>query len=140
MFAVAPHTQQALTSATKAVITDHHLMDDLTFTEADQDEGKKGDTQPEGPNSTVLSYLQTVVAASSSAQEEASSSVLTVSVMDVLADFNRHGGAGVYRRASVLAFMKPFIATRAVELAEKDSVLLIHPRRVAEQISGLGLS
>ena len=117
MFAIAPNTHQELSAAAKALV-EAELMDDLKFKERSEETKTR-------PNPLVLGYFARMLPQWRGAQT-------VVTLQDVLSEFNR-GNEGMYRRACVVPFMRPFIDTGAVEITGANA-LLIHVERVEAQL------
>jgi hypothetical protein len=117
MFTVAPNTQTELSDAAKALTTD--LMDDLKF----KDEAPSITT---GPSALVLEYFERMLPRWKGEETR------LVALKDVLAEFNQKN-EGVYRRACIIPFMRPFIDTGAVEIVDA-SAIRVHVRRVETQL------
>ena len=116
MFAIAPNTHTEFSAAVKA-LTQDDLMDDLKFKECAEEANPR-------PNSVVLSYFARML--------PQWRGTVVVTLQDVLSEFNRENG-GMYRRACVVPFMRPFIDAGAVEITGGSS-LLIHVERVDAQL------
>ena len=125
MYIVSPNTQSALTPAAKAILDDGCIMGDLSF--AREEDGAQGSAPV--PNATTIQYLKKMLS------RHETEEVVTVSLRDVLSDFN-HESEGFYRRTCIAPFMAPFIASGAVELVAGDT-LRIHTLHVAKQIADL---
>ena len=119
MFAIAPRAQGELSAAAKALVKTE-LMDDLKFKESPSSESAPG------PNPLAVAYFERML------PQWHGEDTRLVALKDVLSDFN-HEHEGLYRRACVVPFMRPFIDTGAVELSGV-SELLIHVGRVAAQL------
>ena len=118
MFTVAPKTNDKLSAAAKA-LTEADLMDDLKFKEVGE--------SAEGPSPLVLDYFARMLP-----QWRGEETPRLVALKDVLSEFN-HGNEGMYRRACIVPFMRPFIDTGAVELSGPGA-LLVHVDRVGAQL------
>jgi hypothetical protein len=119
MFAIAPNSHQGLSAAAKALV-EAELMDDLKFKERSEETTAR-------PNPLVLEYFARMLPQWRGAQ------TVVVTLRDVLSEFNR-GNEGMYRRACVVPFMRPFTDAGAVEITDANNALLIHVGRVEAQL------
>lgn len=117
MFIVAPNTHPELNDAAKA-LTQTDLMDDLKF----KDEASSST----GRNGLVLEYFERMMPLWHGSDTQ------IVALKDILAEFNRKN-EGMYRRACVIPFMRPFIDAGAVEIVDTHTVR-VHVGRVESSL------